>query len=60
MFKAKSRTDKKNYAIKKLENNDPKLQVEGFPVTALRGISVFNLEIMLLKHMNHPSVIGLR
>lgn len=39
VFKARSRTDKKNYAIKKLENNDPKLQVEGFPVTALRGTS---------------------
>lgn len=36
VFKAKSKTNKKNYAIKKLENNDPKLQQEGFPVTALR------------------------
>ena len=37
VFKAKNLMDKKKYAIKKLENNDPKIQGEGFPITALRG-----------------------
>lgn len=36
VFKVKSLSEKKSYAIKKLENNDPKILAEGFPVTALR------------------------
>ena len=37
VFRAKNLFDNKFYAIKKLENNDPKLQAEGYPITALRG-----------------------
>ena len=37
VYKAKGLKDNKYYAIKKLENNDTKLQQEGFPITALRG-----------------------
>ncbi len=37
VYKAKGIKDNKFYAIKKLENNDAKLQAEGFPITALRG-----------------------
>jgi serine/threonine protein kinase len=37
VFKARGLKDGGVYAIKKLENNDAKLQQEGFPITALRG-----------------------
>ena len=36
VFKVKSLIDKKQYAIKKLENNDPKVQGEGFRIRPLR------------------------
>ena len=36
--KAKNLVDNRYYAIKKLENNDQKIQAEGFPITALRGM----------------------
>lgn len=36
VYKAKGIKDGRFYAIKKLENNDTKLQQEGFPITALR------------------------
>ena len=37
VYKVYSKRDRKFYAVKKLENNDPKIQGEGFPITALRG-----------------------
>ena len=40
VFKAKSTKEGGACAIKKLENNDIKLQQEGFPITALRGTGV--------------------
>lgn len=36
VFKAKNLIDHRKYAIKKLENNDVKIQADGFPITALR------------------------
>jgi serine/threonine protein kinase len=36
VFKARSKTEKRNYAIKKLKISSPKFQAEGFPVTTLR------------------------
>jgi serine/threonine protein kinase len=42
VYKAKGLKDGRYYAIKKLENNDAKLQQEGFPITALRCTSILN------------------
>lgn len=60
VFKVLNLEDKKYYAIKKFENTEAKLEVEGFPVTALRGKSSTILEISLLKQLNHPNVINLK
>jgi serine/threonine protein kinase len=60
VFKAKGLRDNKFYAIKKLENNDVKLQQEGFPITALRGTIMIVSEITLLKQIDHPNIIKLK
>ena len=60
VFKVKNLKDGRYYAIKKLENNDTKLQQEGFPITALRGTSVIVPEISLLKQIDHPNIIKLK
>lgn len=60
VFKAKGLKDGKLYAIKKLQNNDTKLQQEGFPITALRGMPVIVTEISLLKQIDHSNIIKLK
>lgn len=60
VYKALGLKDNRFYAIKKLENNDPKLQQEGFPITALRGTRVIVAEITLLKQIEHPNIIRLK
>jgi len=60
VYKARGLRDNKFYAIKKLENNDVKLQQEGFPITALRGTILIVSEITLLKQIDHPNIIKLK
>ena len=59
VYKARGLRDNRFYAIKKLENNDVKLQQEGFPITALRGTILIVSEITLLKQIDHPNIIKL-
>jgi serine/threonine protein kinase len=60
VFKVQNLEDHKYYAIKKFENTEAKLQVEGFPITALRCTSIVTLEISLLKQLNHPNIVNLK
>ena len=52
VFKARATKDGTVCAIKKLENNDTKLQQEGFPITALRGTAVMVQKLLCLSRFN--------
>jgi cyclin-dependent kinase 12/13 len=60
VYKAKHLRTGELVAIKKIENKDPKAQAEGFHITALRGTWNVNVEINLLKFMDHKNIVRLK